>query len=578
MQATDDEECAPSLTHRLDLMHMVETAAKGRGFSAVSKVGSGTVLLTEGVFVGWPHGRFSLVEATASLLFRSRRSRVAHTLLANLFPASLSAVPLVRRSQVTDSEVHRIATLVRVWEAGATTNQPPPPSRDDVLRFYFAIECNSFPTGLLVTLSNANHSCLPNCRVDEIEPFPNPVYQLSALRDIEPGEEISISYIDMEANVELGEDRQRYLEEHFLFYCTCERCHVLQPRIGLLADTKDPVYGPTHEDYICTAFSWPDSGSTHVSCANGLVGRLTGHCASCNRTASQKLLDNVTRKADRFLTNLRKMLVDTNGFIETHTEEHSNHTAVAGSGGKSRESSAGTASTVTAEEEAKTQAALKKEGVRLRGLLTGMTKRGKELLHSSHLAFGPIENCMRKLDDFVQNMMNDNGGRGNGGKRSQKKPFVSSLPSTSIDDADVIVSVEEGVFCTIYHNVRSVPVTPTFQLCNVVVHHGNLIIVKLPPFARVLRPSDVTVSKPFYKPSSLPKEEALNCPEFALRPTCVNTATSSYCPDTLHPTSSIKASTFRDAMMARGVTVLMTDIESSFLALFGCKDFFLRAF
>ncbi|KAI8825408.1 hypothetical protein BJ741DRAFT_632472, partial [Chytriomyces cf. hyalinus JEL632] len=167
-------------------------------------------------------------------------------------------------------------------------------------------------------MSNANHSCNPNARVDEVEGFPSPMYQLTAKRDIQCGEEVTISYIDLVANVELAEDRQRYLEEHFLFYCQCEWCHAPQPTTGLLAGSNTIIHGPLHEDYACAAFQWTseNESSAEMICESGNVGKLTGRCKTCGKTATQKQLDNICRKSDRLILSLRRMLVETNAFVE----------------------------------------------------------------------------------------------------------------------------------------------------------------------------------------------------------------------------------------------------------------------
>ncbi|TPX47229.1 hypothetical protein CcCBS67573_g10269 [Chytriomyces confervae] len=269
--------------------------------------------------------------------------------------------------------------------------------------------CNSFPTALLVTMSNANHSCNPNARVDEVEGFPSPVYQLTAKRDIQCGEEVTISYIDLVANVELAEDRQRYLEEHFLFYCLCEWCHAPQPTTGLLAGLNDAVHGPLHEDYACTAFQWKseNESSAEITCESGKVGKLTGRCTTCGKTATQKQLDNICRKSDRLILSLRRMLVETNAFVEAvraggnSTSTASNTPSDARSRQSTTESAKSFATTSTMKEEGVKNAATLKELKRLQSLMKGMETRAIELLHSSHIAFVPIRACLDDLQELI---------------------------------------------------------------------------------------------------------------------------------------------------------------------------------
>lgn len=71
--------------------------------------------------------------------------------------------------------------------------------------------------GVYPSASFFNHSCQPNaCTV-----FEGTTLCISAIRDIAPGEEIVISYIDLGASLE---HRRTELRKGFGFTCTCERC------------------------------------------------------------------------------------------------------------------------------------------------------------------------------------------------------------------------------------------------------------------------------------------------------------------------------------------------------------------
>lgn len=81
---------------------------------------------------------------------------------------------------------------------------------------------NSEGTGLYVTQSKLNHSCRPNAEVRF--PYSNYIVAVTATRDIQPGEEICISYLD-ECNLERSRHtRQKYLAENYLFVCKCIKC------------------------------------------------------------------------------------------------------------------------------------------------------------------------------------------------------------------------------------------------------------------------------------------------------------------------------------------------------------------
>merc|ERR1711939_131256 len=73
-------------------------------------------------------------------------------------------------------------------------------------------------TALFATVARMNHSCTPNARID----FTSNSATLSAIATapVAPGEELSISYIREEADVQVR--RRRLLE--YGFVCVCERC------------------------------------------------------------------------------------------------------------------------------------------------------------------------------------------------------------------------------------------------------------------------------------------------------------------------------------------------------------------
>ncbi|KAI9335664.1 hypothetical protein BDR26DRAFT_521898 [Obelidium mucronatum] len=302
---------------------------KGNGFVCCGPEGvrEGTLLLRERVFEAWAPGTYAAASIAARLLFRCRQDASNVALLSQLFPATIDMISKARRDQIPAAAVESALRLVAAWEAEADAEAPGtsaervlPLSRDSLLRFYFVVECNSFPTGLLVTLSFANHSCNPNCAVFEQDPDPcdaekKPIYTLTAKRDICIGEEITISYIDLVAMVELSEDRQRRLEEHFLFHCSCEWCNSPLDRVGLLKDVPEDsplLKGPLFEDFSCSAFPQNDKGD----CENGMVGRLSGVCSICSRQVTQKMLDKVQEKADRLMVGLRRTLLETNEFLK----------------------------------------------------------------------------------------------------------------------------------------------------------------------------------------------------------------------------------------------------------------------
>ncbi|KZC10510.1 PREDICTED: SET and MYND domain-containing protein 5 [Dufourea novaeangliae] len=81
---------------------------------------------------------------------------------------------------------------------------------------------NNEGTGLYVLQSALNHSCVPNAVVEF--PFSNNVLVVRAIRDIQPEEEICISYLD-ECDLERSRhSRQKTLSLLYMFTCRCDKC------------------------------------------------------------------------------------------------------------------------------------------------------------------------------------------------------------------------------------------------------------------------------------------------------------------------------------------------------------------
>lgn len=81
---------------------------------------------------------------------------------------------------------------------------------------------NNEGSGLYVMQSKINHSCAPNAEITF--PHGNHNLEIKALRNINSGEEICISYLD-ECQLERSRhSRQKYLQENYIFLCECEKC------------------------------------------------------------------------------------------------------------------------------------------------------------------------------------------------------------------------------------------------------------------------------------------------------------------------------------------------------------------
>ncbi|KAG7273218.1 hypothetical protein CRUP_031525 [Coryphaenoides rupestris] len=77
-------------------------------------------------------------------------------------------------------------------------------------------------SGLFLLQSSCNHSCIPNA--EAAFPDNNFLLHLSALSDIQPGEEICISYLDCCQRDRSRHSRHKTLRENYLFVCSCPKC------------------------------------------------------------------------------------------------------------------------------------------------------------------------------------------------------------------------------------------------------------------------------------------------------------------------------------------------------------------
>ncbi|XP_034948079.1 SET and MYND domain-containing protein 5 [Chelonus insularis] len=97
---------------------------------------------------------------------------------------------------------------------------------------------NNEGSGLYVLQSSINHSCSPNAIVEF--PYSNSTLIIKAMRDIQPGDEICIGYLD-ECELERSRhSRQKALSSLYLFICRCNKC---------IAQADDPDVTSEEEDY-----------------------------------------------------------------------------------------------------------------------------------------------------------------------------------------------------------------------------------------------------------------------------------------------------------------------------------------
>lgn len=96
---------------------------------------------------------------------------------------------------------------------------------------------NNEGVALFSLQSACNHSCVPNAEPTYLHN--NSQLSLVALRDIEAGEEICISYLD-ECNLQRSRhSRHKILKENYLFVCQCPKCQEQAQDTDVTSDEEE---------------------------------------------------------------------------------------------------------------------------------------------------------------------------------------------------------------------------------------------------------------------------------------------------------------------------------------------------
>merc|ERR1712062_858767 len=121
---------------------------------------------------------------------------------------------------------------------------------------------------LFNTVSRINHSCAPNLEFDLswAEQYETVVIRVSAIRQIEVGEEVCISYLPVRLNLAVHE-RQHQLRKHWLFDCGCELC---KTEVSALGTSKPAAVTPQQ----------PKKTRTSVAPQQRVMQKLLGQAAS----------------------------------------------------------------------------------------------------------------------------------------------------------------------------------------------------------------------------------------------------------------------------------------------------------
>lgn len=97
-----------------------------------------------------------------------------------------------------------------------------------IIQLYESVEketgsyMNNEGSGLYALQSACNHSCVPNA--EATFPYNNFTLVMEAIKEIQPGEEIIVCYLDECNRNRNRHSRNKLLRENYLFTCTCPKC------------------------------------------------------------------------------------------------------------------------------------------------------------------------------------------------------------------------------------------------------------------------------------------------------------------------------------------------------------------
>jgi hypothetical protein len=173
---------------------------KGKGLVATTRIAKGTRLLSE------------------APIFRIPRN--------NLDIKDLEPIVANEVKCLNDDQRRAFLDLTNIYENAHSKSLGI--SRTNVL----PLGSNASSGGLFLEASRINHSCRHNAQ----NTWNENIEQLTihALRDIESGQEITITYL---ARTSEYTERQRFLKEKFKFECKCELCSLSQAK-RKLSDTR----------------------------------------------------------------------------------------------------------------------------------------------------------------------------------------------------------------------------------------------------------------------------------------------------------------------------------------------------
>jgi hypothetical protein len=137
--------------------------------------------------------------------WRARLDAVSHLHPERLcdLPGGVDGAAVAAAREAYGEDVERIVGLHAQADAarGGGMDAGPLAAPDDVLRLILAVQCNAFYSGFHVHCSMFNHCCDPSCIKLALSDGSS---EVRALREMQPGEECTISYLSPPLQVRSG--------------------------------------------------------------------------------------------------------------------------------------------------------------------------------------------------------------------------------------------------------------------------------------------------------------------------------------------------------------------------------------
>ena len=291
-------------------LELVDIPRAGLGFRATKRIPNGTVLLTESSFCSGPLTDESNDEAAvAQFLERLEDGGLWEKFYTDrLWVGGLTVATVIETQADISSQL-----FDRSWIQACLDNN--------------MYQCRREPAraALFVALARFNHSCNPSALADAS----GDMARVRAVRDIAPGEEVTISYVPV------GKDLQHRTAalQTFGFVCGCRRC--------VRERQRDPSWSTPCTDCwqgVCTLLE--RQGKTWVvgdddrDEADEKDARVVTPCQVCGSSSALEGMDAMERHAAVVATNeslqdllLRSSIVDSQNKEDTRTRTESLITA-----------------------------------------------------------------------------------------------------------------------------------------------------------------------------------------------------------------------------------------------------------